>query len=59
MDVTPIDRLSTAQIDDLAIHAAERGERLEDANPFAPGSPQRLTFASAFQRCARDLQRAA
>ncbi|MFM9424370.1 hypothetical protein RCH10_000798 [Variovorax sp. GrIS 2.14] len=59
MHVTPIERLTPEQVRDIARHAAERGERLEDANPFASGSPQRLTFASAFQLCARDLQRAA
>ena len=59
MHVTSIDRLSNAQIHDLARHAAERGERLEDANPFALGTPQRLSFDSAFRVCARDLLRAA
>ncbi|RYF59462.1 MAG: hypothetical protein EOO27_09235 [Comamonadaceae bacterium] len=55
MHVKPISALTSAEIHDLAVHAAERGERVEDVNPFPQGSRQNLDFARAFNQRAAEL----
>lgn len=57
MNVIPIHALSTAQVRDIASHAAERGERIEDANPYTTGTTQHAIFVSAFNVRAADLRR--
>ncbi len=56
MQVRPLSSLTDGEVHDLAIHAAERGERVEDANPFPAGARQHAVFVDAFERHAADLQ---
>jgi hypothetical protein len=53
--VKPISALTHAEMHDLAIHAAERGECVEDVNPFPDGTPEHRLFAAAFEQRATDL----
>ncbi|MNY08773.1 hypothetical protein D3C86_1416440 [compost metagenome] len=53
MHVKSLSALAHAEVVDLATHAADRGEDLECANPFAPGNWRHATFEDAFlARCA-------
>lgn len=56
MQVRPLSSLTDAEVHDLATHAAERGERVEDANPFPAHAPHHAVFAAAFAQRAADLQ---
>lgn len=52
MQVKPIALLTTDEAIDLAHAAAERGECIEDANPFPDGSARGHEFVTAFAlRC--------
>lgn len=53
--VKPIDSLTDAEIRDLARAAAERGERIEDVNPFTAAHARR-TYEQAFREREADLQ---
>lgn len=55
MQIKPITALSEAEAIDLATHAAERGERIEDVNPFPEGTVLHAIFARAFAARAADL----
>ncbi|WP_213956308.1 hypothetical protein [Variovorax sp. dw_954] len=48
MEVKPISALTRAEICDLATHAAERGERIEDVNPFPEWTRNHVVFTNAF-----------
>lgn len=56
MHVKPISALTTREIRDLAVHAAERGERIKDVNPFSRRSVGRAVFSRAFARRAAELR---
>lgn len=46
--ITPLHKLNRQAVENLAKAAAERGDRLEDANVFEPGSDQRRQFRTAY-----------
>lgn len=54
--IKPLHALAPSEIRDLATHAAERGERLKDVNPFPRGTTARAVFSRAFARRAADLR---
>lgn len=56
MHVRPISTLTAAEIRDLATHAAERGERIKDVNPFPRRTLQRRAFTRAYVRRALELR---
>ncbi|MBX3653229.1 MAG: hypothetical protein KF686_03530 [Ramlibacter sp.] len=47
--IKPLDQLDDAEISVLAASAAERGEPVEDANPFPPGSRKHEIFMRAYR----------
>lgn len=55
MQVKPLTSLSHAEVADLARHAADRGEDLEQANPFPAGHWRHATFADVFRARAAEL----
>ena len=57
-DVKPLHALTRDEVRDLATHAADRGERLEEANPFGPADLNHVLFTTAFARRADELLRA-
>ena len=56
MHIKPIKELTCAEIRSLAFAAADRGERLESANPFTDGSLGHDSFSAAFHERSADLQ---
>lgn len=55
MQIKTLSSLSHAEVADLAARAADRGEDLDQANPFAPGDWQHATFADVFRARAGEL----
>lgn len=56
MHVQPLTTLSHAQVAELAASAADRGETVEHANPFAPDCWRHAVFVDAFRERAAELQ---
>jgi hypothetical protein len=56
VQIKPIASLTSAEVLELARHAAERGERIKDVNPFARGTPLRTVFSCAFAKRALELR---
>ena len=56
MHIRPIASLTAADLRELAVHAAERGERIKDVNPFPHGTPQRRDFSRAYVARALELR---
>lgn len=56
--VKPIADLTDGEVRELAVCAAERGERIEDVNPFTGSTHARLhaLFEKAFREREADLQ---
>lgn len=54
--IKSIHTLTDTEVRDLAAHAAERGERVEDVNPFTAGTHAHTVFAEAFHEREADLQ---
>ena len=55
MHVKPLSSLSLAEVADLARHAADRGEDLEQANPFPAGHCRHPTFEDVFRERSAEL----
>lgn len=55
-DIKPLHALSRDEVRDLATHAAERGECLEQANPFGSADLNHVLFTTAFVRRADELR---
>lgn len=53
--IKPLTSITAAEAADLGTYAAERGERVEDANPFPAGTPQHAAFLQAFDQRAEEL----
>ena len=56
MHIRSLSKLTDAEVRDLGRHAAERGERVEDVNPFTAGTHAHTVFAEAFHEREADLQ---
>lgn len=56
MNVKPLHALSHAEVVDLARHAADRGDDLDQANPFAADCWRHGVFNDVFRARAADLQ---
>ncbi|VTU38419.1 hypothetical protein H4CHR_04420 [Variovorax sp. PBS-H4] len=56
MHIRPIKTLPLPEVADLGRFAAERGERIKDANPFPRGTPRRAQFSRAYARRALELR---
>ncbi len=54
--VKPLGSLTDHEIHELAVCAAERGERIEDVNPFTAGTHAHARFEQAFRQREADLQ---
>lgn len=50
--IKPLDRLTAAELRQLATAAAERGEALDTANVFAVGTEQHALFTTEYLACA-------
>ena len=55
MHIKPLADLTDAEIHELGSCAAERGERIEDVNPFTAGHAHDL-FEEAFRQREAELQ---
>jgi hypothetical protein len=53
--IKPIEQVGHDEIVELARAAADRGESLRDANPFAPGTSQHLSFTHWYWARHREL----
>lgn len=56
MQIKPIYALTPREIRELARHAADRGERIKDVNPYPRGSNPRLVFSRAYVHRAIELR---
>lgn len=50
MQITPMPSLTTAQLRALGSAAADRGDQIQQACPFAAGSPEYTDFEDDFLR---------
>jgi hypothetical protein len=56
MHIKPLNTLTPAEVTDLAHAAADRGEPLDAANPYAAGSARHDRFAAAYRKREGELQ---